>query len=157
MEETKELDKKIAELAKTLTKLQRKVVINVVNGMSQRQAYLAAGGQAKRSKTQDTAVNTMLSNVKVKAYYDALLEKAQNESILKKQEALNILSDQARTGSQDPAVVRNVQTAIKQLSSMLGWDSPAKKEITGKDGGAIATRLDKSYTDEELLAIINDE
>jgi len=157
MDDVKRLDKRIKELGKHLTKFQRNVVLNVVNGMSQRQAYLVAGGKAKNENSQDVCVSVLLSHAKVDNYYQALMEKAQLGSILTKAEALNILSEQARSESSDPAVVRNSQGAIKQVSSMLAWDAPKRSEITGKDGGAIEVKRVQDLTDDELLAIANDE
>lgn len=91
-----DLDDKIVELASKLTSLQRKFAINVVAGMSQRKAYIKAGGTAKTEKAQDSISSRMLADARVNAFYQALMEKAQNNAIMTKQEALESLSRSAR-------------------------------------------------------------
>lgn len=182
------LTKEQKELASVLTNLQRKFVIELVKpNTSQRQAYLKAGGTAKKESAQDSVATTMLSNVKVKAFYESLQEVQATSSIMQREEALAILSTNARVKMTDVADYRFVevgtdadgnpvmqtvwemkdskdidpalisciksvtmtkqgpkielhdqQNAIKQLSTMQGWDSASKHEIAGKDGDAIA-------------------
>lgn len=47
--------------------------------------------------------------------------------------------------------------AIKQLADMQGWNAPAKKEITGANGGPILVREVAEYSDEELAALIEND
>ena len=150
----------IKELAEPLTNLQRLTVINLIGGMSQRQAYLTAGGKAKTETAQDSSVSKMLTNDKVRSYYEAMLEQAQVESVMSKTEALNILSDQARVKENDPATVRNIQTAIKTLAGFLGWESPTKTSVANISTIELVageTKQIKDYTDGELLAMIAGE
>lgn len=92
-----DLDQSQSELAEKLTRLQRRFVLFLVGSdMSQRQAYLAAGGQAKAEKTQDVNASRMLADAKVKAFYDSLLNQAQTDAVMTKAEALERLSKQAR-------------------------------------------------------------
>jgi phage terminase small subunit len=63
-------------LSDKLTKLQRGVVLGVVAGKSQRQAYYDAGGKAKTDASADAVVSEMLSDPKVKAFYDSLMNQA---------------------------------------------------------------------------------
>lgn len=124
------------KLAKELTTLNKKFVINLVGeGMSQREAYLAAGGTAKNENTQDSAACTMLRDVRVKAFYDALMDSSANTAILTRQGALELLTKDAKE-LKDP---KDRQAAIKQLSTMEGWNSAKKHEISGKDGAPIET------------------
>ena len=54
------------KLAKACTTLQKKIVINVVGeSMSNRQAYIAAGGTAKTEKAQDSSVYEIMSKLSV--------------------------------------------------------------------------------------------
>ena len=92
------------ELSRKLTNLQLKIVINVVKGnLSNRKAYYAAGGTAKTDKSADSAVNKIMSKVEVKAFYHSLLEETVNDAILSRDEAMEILSDIARTKVTDIA------------------------------------------------------
>lgn len=96
-----EFEKKAQELSAPLTVLQRNFVHGLVGGMTQRQAYVAAGGKAKKPATQDNSASTMFRNVQVKAYYELLNRKAMEDSILSKTEAMKILSDTARAKMSD--------------------------------------------------------
>lgn len=102
-------DKELAELAKPLTNLQRQFVIHLTEGNSQREAYIAAGGTAKKDSTQDAAASRMLSDVKVKAYYDALLEVAAFKAVLTKQEAMQRLTVAAKVTMKDVCDFRQVK------------------------------------------------
>ena len=92
------------ELASKLTPLQRKFIIELIKPhTSQRQAYIAAGGKAKKEKDQDTAASRMSSDVKVKAFYEAMMETKTVNSIMERDEALEILSNNARVKMTDVA------------------------------------------------------
>ena len=92
------------ELAAKLTSLQRKFVIELVKPKtSQRQAYIKAGGKAKTEQSQDSSATTMFSNVKVNAFYDSLMEAKTVSSIMQRDEALEILSNNARVKMTDVA------------------------------------------------------
>lgn len=92
------------ELASKLTSLQRKVVIELIKPKtSHRQAYLAAGGKAKTDKAQDVSVAQILGNLKVKAFYNAMMETKTISSIMQRDEALEILSNNARVKMSDVA------------------------------------------------------
>jgi phage terminase small subunit len=175
------------ELASKLTSLQRKFVIELIKPKtSQRQAYLTAGGKAKTESAQDAASSTMLSNVKVRAFHDSLIGSKMVSSIMERDEALAILSTNARVKMTDVADYKFVevgrdkdgqpimqtvwtmkdskdidpnvisciksvtmtkqgpkielhdqQGAIKQLSSLQGWDAPKRTELTGAGGEAL--------------------
>ena len=124
--------------------MQKKYVINLVDGMSQREAYYKAGGKAKTDITADSASSTMFSHVKVKAFYDSLIEHKACSAILTRSEAMEILSGVAKTKINDIEEYKLVPVlpAIKQLAQMEGWDSATKHEHTGKDGGPIETTTD---------------
>lgn len=86
-----------------LTTLQRKFVVNLVSGMTQRQAYLDAGGKAKTENTQDSSSSEILSNPKVRSFYDKLMEEAASAAVLTREEALLILSNNAKVKMSDVA------------------------------------------------------
>ena len=89
-------------LSDQLTTLQKKFVINLVSKtMSQREAYIAAGGTAKTEGAQDNGASVMLSNSKVKAFYDSLMHSAASGAVLTKQRSLEILSASAEVSITD--------------------------------------------------------
>lgn len=99
--QTPEWQKKRDELAKGLTTLQRAFVAKVVAGMPQSKAYVAAGGTAKGSKSQEAVASRMLANVKVRAYYEHLIKGVEQGSIMTKEESLERLSAMARVSFDD--------------------------------------------------------
>lgn len=124
-------------LAKELTTLQKKYVIHLVSeSMSQREAYIAAGGTAKTENAQDNSASIMLSNSKVRDFYDNLMDNSANNAIITRQKALELLSTDATT-EKDP---KDRQAAIKQISTMEGWNAAKKHEIGGKNGEPIETK-----------------
>ncbi|ABV74304.1 hypothetical protein BA3_0019 [Thalassomonas phage BA3] len=130
------------ELASKLTPLQRKFVIELIKpNTTQRQAYITAGGKAKGDKAQDASASRMLTDVKVKAFYNSLMESRESEAIFDRNEALEIVAEIAK--NQEVAPNHRVQ-AVKQASEMEGWNAPKKTELTGKDGEALQLKADVS-------------
>lgn len=84
-----------------LTELQQRTAINVLAGMTQRAGYYAAGGTASSDESADSAAYTMLSNVQVKAFMDAMKEAAVSEAVMTRTEAMEKLSALARTDLKD--------------------------------------------------------
>ncbi len=123
------------ELAAKLTSLQRKFVIELIKPKaSQRQAIKAAGSKAKTDLALDNSASVMLSNSKVKAFYDSLMEARTVEAIFDRDEALSIVAEIAKNKEVQPN--HRVQ-AIKQASEMEGWNAPKKTELTGAGGEAL--------------------
>lgn len=89
------------KMADALTSLQRKVVINVVSGMSNRQAYKKAGGKAKTQKAQDTSVSQILSNHKSRIFYESLMNQAAENAVITKEKAISILDRMASVTIKD--------------------------------------------------------
>jgi len=180
------LTKEQVELASKLTSRQRKFVIELVKpNTSQRQAIKIAGSKAKTDNSLDNVATQTFSRLEVRAFYDSLMETRTINSIMGRDEALSILSNNARVkmtdvadygfvevGEKDgnpimqtvwtmkdskdidPAIISCIksvtmtkqgpkielhdqQGAIKQLSSLQGWDAPKKTELTGAGGEAL--------------------
>lgn len=84
-----------------LTELQQRTAINVLAGMTQRAGYYAAGGTSKSDDVADATASELLSNPKVKAFMDAMKEAAVTEAVMTRTEALERLSNFARTDLKD--------------------------------------------------------
>lgn len=92
------------ELAAKLTPLQRKFIIELIKpNTSRRQAAKKAGSKAKTDVALDNVANRMFKNVQVRAFYDALMETKTVNSIMQRDEALEILSNNARVKMTDVA------------------------------------------------------
>jgi len=84
-----------------LTQLQQRVAVNVLSGMTQRQAYYEAGGTAENEKAADAIASRMLSDARVIAFMDAMKLEAVSNAVMSRQEALEKLSNLARTDLKD--------------------------------------------------------
>lgn len=137
-----------------MTELQQRVATNVLSGMVQRQAYYDAGGKAETDESADSSCSQILSNIKVKAFMDAMKEAAISAAVMTRTEALERLTGFARTDLKDLVEFGSyelgsdddgnpiVQAAWKIKDSIL--QDPAKmaaiSELTAsKDGIKIKT------------------
>ncbi|MCP9268862.1 terminase small subunit [Xenorhabdus sp. XENO-1] len=92
-----------------LTKLQQNFVLGILKGMNQTDAYKQAGGKAKTDDTARSAASTMLTNVNVKSFLDAMNQEAVSDAVMSRQEALERLSAMGRVSIHDIANFRNSQ------------------------------------------------
>lgn len=107
------------ELASKLTPLQRKFIIELIKpNTSQRQAYIKAGGKAKGDKAQDASASRMLTDVKVKAFYEAMMEVQTINSIMTRDEALERLSKSARIKITDICTFKYVELTDKETDEV---------------------------------------
>ena len=123
------------ELSAQLTNLQRLTVLGVVEGKSQRQAYYDAGGTAKTDETADASVSRMLSDVTVRAFYDAMVGSVAECA----QITLKTLLDELEEARQAALCQEKPQAAAMVAASMgkaklLGLEAPTKTELTGPNG-----------------------
>lgn len=136
-------------LFEQLTELQQRTATNVLSGMSQREAYKAAGGKARSDSAADQVACVMLSNIKVKAFMDSMKESALSDAVMSRQEAMERLSSLARISLTDLIEFGSyelgddgegnpvVQTSFKIRDSALQDPKalPAIAELTaGRDG-----------------------
>lgn len=84
-----------------LTKLQQRIAINVLAGMTQRDAYYNAGGKADTDESADSSCSQILSNIKVRAFIDSMQMQAVSDAIMTREEAIKKLSLIARTDLKD--------------------------------------------------------
>ncbi len=75
-----------------LTPLQKRVATNVIAGMTQRQAYIEAGGKGATETAMDSSASEILRNLQVKAFMDSVQLQAVDKAIMDRDEACKILS-----------------------------------------------------------------
>lgn len=102
-------------LADKLTNLQRGVVLGVVAGKSQRQAYFDAGGKSKSDDAADVVVSRMLGTARVKAFYDSLVSNVAKGAILTRERALERLTLMAETEITD--ILEFVTVPVKKVGN----------------------------------------
>jgi len=107
------------ELASKLTPLQRKFIIELIKpNTSQRQAYIKAGGKSKTEEAQDASASRILSDIKVKAFYEAMMEVQTINSIMTRDEALERLSKSARIKITDVCTFKYVEFTDKETDEV---------------------------------------
>lgn len=90
------------ELFNALTQLQQRVCINVIQGSTNVDAYKKAkGNKGVKQATAETCVSRMLQNAKVKLFMGSMRRQSVNNAIMSRQEAIEILSNMARTATSD--------------------------------------------------------
>ncbi len=86
-----------------LAPLSQKTCLNSLKGMSNIDAYEEAGGKGKTKEAREASASRMLSNVKAKAFLDSMKQTAISSAIMQREEALEILSKNARVKISDIA------------------------------------------------------
>lgn len=134
------------QMFNNLQPLQQKVVINVLAGMSNIDAYYAADGKAKTKRAAEASVSQILSNRKVSAYLDIMKQEAVTSAIMSRTEMLERLSNLSRVNTSDIVewhVVRNdageptgqAFWSIKESAEQDPYVMASISEVTaGKDG-----------------------
>lgn len=148
-----------------LTELQQRTATGVLAGMSNRAAYFAAGGTAKSDDSADSAVSTMLSNVKVKAFMDSVKVQAVSDAIMGRQEMMERLSLLSRKGVPDIVRFKTatvgldmetgeplVQTAWEIPDSVL-QDREALSIIESLESGKGGPKI-KTYSSIQAMALL---
>lgn len=129
-----------------LTELQQRTATGVLAGMSNRAAYYAAGGTAKSDQSADSAASTMLSNVKVKAFMDAMKLQAVSDAIMTREEALKTLSLIGRTHLKDIVKFRTVNIGKDMETgadlNQTAWEINADLQETDSDKLIIISELE---------------
>lgn len=125
-------------LSSALTNLQRKTVLGVVAGLSQRQAYYEAGGKAKTDESADATASEILSTPTVKAFHDSLIDQAATSAVMTREghlDRLRLLSEKAEAEGKFAAAV----TAEMARGKVSGF-YVEKLDHTSSDGSMVPPR-----------------
>jgi len=146
-----------------LKPLQQKVAINVISGMSNIDAYIKAGGNAKTKESKEASVSQILSNLKVKAFLDSMKQVQISDAIMSREEMMERLTRLSRANlpvrkdgtldivdlsdeqlealeqvqiSDGGLKVKNYSqlAAMKQLAELAGYNAASKHDHTSSDG-----------------------
>ena len=122
-------------LSAKLTTLQRRTVLGVVAGLSNRQAYYAAGGTAKSDESADATASGILRTPTVKAFHDSLnyqeivAAKVTRETILAELEEARSVALSQEKPQAGAAVAASMGKA-----KLLGLEAPSKVDHSSTDG-----------------------
>ena len=128
------------EMAKSLSNLQRMTILNKHMGMAPVDAYFAAGGKAKTPGSAAASVSRMLKDVKVMAFDDSIIAAATTSAIMTREEAMLILTNQARTNVSDIADFRKVRVGEDEEGEAVYqtvWDLKNSDELTPEQSASI--------------------
>ena len=130
----------IFALMAKLTVKQEKFVNRYLECGNASEAYRYAYDCSKMTdKSVWESASSLLSDVKVASRVKELQNVMQSKSDITKEGNLAILHSIMSNEAESPSVRIK---AIEVANKMLGFDAPEKKELTGKDGGAIQVRGD---------------
>lgn len=129
------------ELADKLTHLNKMTAIYYASGvMSQREAYRAAGGKAKKNSTADTAASQILAKPEVEAFYNSLVQTVISENIMSREEALESLTRVARAKITDFVRFSKVQvgeTTDGEPIHQTTWEFKNSDDVPDEVAGLI--------------------
>lgn len=121
-----------------LTPKQERFCLNLFQGMSQHDAYLAAGYSPSQSaNTIDRHASELAKYGKVVTRIKELRHVASSPSIMTVEKRKERLSQIAKTDYKTPPTAREVKGAIAELNKMDGAYAPVEVEHTGPGGGPI--------------------
>lgn len=103
-----------------LTQLQQRTATNVLAGMTQRQAYYAAGGSAKNDESADATASEILRNPSVKSFMDSMKTQAISDAIMSREEAMKILTQLGRG---------NLTDIVKFKTSHVGQNAETGDDV----------------------------
>lgn len=129
-------------LYERMTRLQKGVVLELIEGAKYEAAYKEAGGLAKTPETARVIVSKMLTNANVKAFMEAAEEEAVDSSIMTKKEALKGLSNIANGNVSDLVNFSTVtlQDADGKEHKQTVWALKDNRELT-RDEMALISEL----------------
>lgn len=135
-----------AELFDQLTELQQRLCTNVLAGMSQREAYVRAGGKGKTESVIDSSASEILRNPQVKAFMDSMKVQAVSDAIMTREEAMAKLSLIARTDLKDIVKFRTA-TIGKDMETgedlnQTAWEINADLQANADDKLSIISELE---------------
>ncbi len=131
------------ELFDALTPLQKRVATNVLAGMTQREAYIEAGGKGITESAIDSSASEILRNLQVKSFMDSMQVQAVSDAIMGRDEMLARLTLFARKGVKD---------IVKFKTAIVGKDLETGEDVQ-QTGWWIP---DSILQDDESLSIISE-
>lgn len=95
-----------------LTLLQQRMATNVLSGMTQRAAYVHAGGKGATETVIDSSASEILRNPQVKSFMDSMKVQAVSDAIMTREEAMKILTAMSRGNLTDIVKFRTANVGI---------------------------------------------
>lgn len=144
-----------SKTAKRLTSKQEAFVRNIVDGMSQREAYRHSYNTDRMSeKTIDENACRLFNNSKVLARYNEIQEKLTKETIMTAQERLEYLTGIVKeTQKEKISIVKKGEVITVEVPASLGNKLKALDQMNKMQGSYI-TRVEGNVTMSRLEDLI---
>ena len=126
-------------MANELNVKQEKFIQNIINGLSQRQAYKEAFEVSYDDNAIDINASKLFNSAKVKLRYNELLKELQDKSIMSAQERMNWLTDLIKKDTK-----ANMTDKLKAL------------DILNKMSGEYTTKIDANVNTEIKVTLEDD-
>lgn len=131
--------------------VREKFAQNLVKGMSQQNALLAANPRIKTPRQAIKRASALAKEPEVKERVHELLMESIPETVLKKNELLEILSDSIREAARELPTLVEAQGLVDKLAKLMGWYAPEAKDV------AFSGSLTASYTPPKNVLAMTDE
>ena len=144
-----------AALFEKLTRLQKRVSLNVLSGMTDIQAYKDAGGKAKTDASARAAVSELLANPNVRRFRESMERQAARNALCTTEDIVKGLMKEAGLGFDEDGNPINPPSdakqagrvsALKALSDFTGGFDANKQQL--EHSGYIQTSTDELYGDD---------
>lgn len=151
-----EMNEEQQELHDKLTPLQRKFSINIVNGLSKKQAYFKAGGSAKTEKTTITSISQLWTNMYVSEFIKQMRKAASEIQMCTAIDVAAALMKEAGILKDDKGEAIPTPEDSTQPARVS-----ALKTLTGHTGGfdknTQKTEVTKGYIDKPMSEMYSDD
>ena len=129
-----------------LTLLQQRMATNVLSGMTQRAAYVHAGGKGATETVIDSSASEILRNPQVKAFMDSMKLQAVSDAIMTREEAMKILTAMSRGNLTDIVKFRTANVGIDpetgEMLQQTAWTLDENLQQTDPDKLIIISELE---------------
>lgn len=127
-----------------LTPKQEKFVRNIINGMSQREAYKNSyDAENMTDKTIDEEACRLFNDSKISARYQELIERAATASVMTAQERLEYLTEIIQGIEQEHGVVATKDGALVEYNSPADLNTKLKAiDLMNKMQGEYTTKFE---------------
>lgn len=132
-------------MARKLSPKQEKYKNNRIKGMEPLESYRDAyNSKSLNAKAVQANAYKLEQDTRISLAIDEARQKALDDSILTREEALQILTTNARS---EEVAERDKHQAIKQVSTMQGWEAPKKVAQTDAEGNSAPLNVNVNSPD----------
>lgn len=130
---------------------QEKFIQNIVNGMSQREAYKNAYNAKYKDKAIDEKACVLFNSEKVQKRYKELMEQLEDKAIMSAKERMKWLTDVIKNKQQEDIYITSDDVRVKIGSRNADLNTKIKAiDTLNKMSGEYTTKIEADVTIEKL-------